>query len=86
MRSLELNVWTEKGGHGTRWRQAEDGKQSGPLPIEQLGVYSELDDEVLEGLLGACTRLAVLDIYVEKDVRTLQCVYPLSPPPLSDRR
>lgn len=83
LRSLELNVWTEKSANRTKWEGRSEGEQGDPLPIKTLGIYSELDDEVLEGLLDECAKLETLDVYVEKDIRVKQCVVVLfpSPPP-----
>lgn len=74
LRSLELNVWTEKGSNETKWEGRSEGEQGEPLPIRRLGIYSELDDAVMEGLLEECELLEEMDIYVEKDIRMKPCV------------
>lgn len=74
LRSLELNVSTEKGGSALQWRGQQEAEGDEPLRIQQLGIYSELDDELFEGLVSECSKLVVLDVYVEEDLRTFQCV------------
>ncbi|GAA5853269.1 hypothetical protein JCM8547_000262 [Rhodosporidiobolus lusitaniae] len=68
LRTLELNVGTSTQGDAAVW--GEDVEEKRPIKLKQLGIYAELDNEVLEGLLSECQELEVLDIYAERDIRT----------------
>ncbi|BGP51221.1 hypothetical protein JCM10450v2_007150 [Rhodotorula kratochvilovae] len=67
LRIFEIDCWAAGLGE-TRWRGLPNEAPS-TLRLAKLSVKADVDDEVLEGLLGECVNLETLDVYVEKDVR-----------------
>ncbi|GAA6030775.1 hypothetical protein JCM8097_008871 [Rhodosporidiobolus ruineniae] len=72
---LELNCSSkEPGEKATPWHGPVDTEPRRPLRLKKLGIYTELDDEILEGLLSEASELEVLDVYKEEHLRLVDRV------------